>query len=186
MFFLPEAASLGAIRIWNFNRSLLDSSKGIRKARVLLGAVEVWVGELKKASGDTESDYTTTILTGVSEAGGEAGAALTAEQLPPLPFKPRGTDGGGEEQALSPNVADPASVLANTPTDVEGTAREDGGPHGRNPGAAHGGDPMWLAGERRKSAGLGSTLSGRGKTMTCDLEDPDMLPAGLAADKAGA
>jgi hypothetical protein len=61
-----------------------------------------------------------------------------------------------------------------------------GAEQGGGGGGAAGG-PLWLVGgsaEGRGGGGLGLTLSaplslsGRGR-MTCDLEDPDMLPPGL-------
>ncbi len=59
-----------------------------------------------------------------------------------------------------------------------------GGEQGGGGGGAAGG-PLWLAGGAAEGrGGLGLTfsapllLSGRGR-MTCDLEDPDMLPPGL-------
>ena len=61
-----------------------------------------------------------------------------------------------------------------------------GADQGGGGGGAAGG-PLWLAGgavQERGGGGLGLTLSaplslsGRGR-MTCDLEDPDMLPPGL-------
>ena len=184
VFFLPDGVTLGAIRIWNYNKSLLEASKGVRAARVLLRGQQVWEGELAKASGDTSTDYTTTIFFPTSEEGGDEGErALSLDQLPPLPFKSGAMDSG----RLS---ADPG-VMGEEPPML--AAQNVGGGQDGGAAAAAGasGGPLWLAGGTAESRGggglgaLGSTLSaplslsGRSK-MTCDLDDPDMLPPGLS------
>ena len=85
------------MRIWNYNKNLLESSKGVRYIRVMLRGLQVWEGEVKKASGDTATDYTTTILVSPSADGGEEGecASTLLAKLPPLPFKEGAADYGG-------------------------------------------------------------------------------------------
>ena len=174
VFFLPEAADLGAIRVWNFNRSVLDASKGVRKARVLLGATEIWVGELSKASGNTESDYTTTIFSGNHP---NAGEKMKLEDLPPLPFRSKDVEAAALHGEEAEDVAHDSTkaVPAVGSRALDGNASEGGGA-----------GPMWLAGERKNSGGGGanSILAARSKMkMTFDLEDPDVLPARLAASR---
>ncbi len=101
--------TLGAMRIWNYNKNLLESSKGVRYIRVMLRGLQVWEGEIKKASGDTATDYTTTILMPPSADGGEEGecASTLLAKLPPLPFKEGAADSGG------PNALDSGCLRAD-------------------------------------------------------------------------
>ena len=181
VFFLPEGVSLGAIRVWNYNRSLLDAAKGVREARVVLGGKEVWRGEMIKACGDVMVDYTTTIVTagrGVDTSGTDV---LSLEKLPALPFKP----------PLQHSVSAEADVSA-VRTSAAGMEQDGVTPEEepRAGGGGSGGGPPWLAGGAGEGRSLGG-ISPMNSTVTgllssggrvkfkCDLDDPDMLPAGL-------
>jgi hypothetical protein len=40
------------IRIWNYNKSLLESQKGIKNAEIYLDELLLWQGEIKKGVGN--------------------------------------------------------------------------------------------------------------------------------------
>ena len=159
VFFLEEHVELGAMRIWNYNKSVLDVSKGVRCARVLVRGASIWEGELIMGGGDTHSDYTTTIC--VNEMGEDV-----LEKLPALPF------GASVKQDTDCKVVEEA-VHAGIDNGVQTQA-----------------DRPWLPTSGARVAAVvmptPASAGSRGKTVKVglyDLEDPDMLPAGLAASR---
>lgn len=52
---------LGGIRVWNYNKSFLDSIKGVKEVEVVLDGNLVWNGTVIRGSGDAATDYSTEI-----------------------------------------------------------------------------------------------------------------------------
>ncbi len=188
---------------------------------IVLILLEVWAGEVTRASGTTKTDYTTTILIQssaglewVSRSGGGGGRALTVDMLPPLPFSAaiddstpsdaavmvhkgglsRSGGGGGGVDGEGSGV-DVSEERRGEVLDLVGEAS------GAGAGVVAG--PVWLVGGTAEGRGQdvvgvfrstpsvtsvagreggGVSRSGGGKLL-CDLADPDMLPASLAASR---
>jgi len=51
----------GALKIWNYNKSARDSTKGVKEAEILFNDKSVFKGEIKKGQGGVEEDYATII-----------------------------------------------------------------------------------------------------------------------------
>jgi len=66
---------LGGIRIWNYNRSAKDSTKGVKDIEVMVNDEKVWEGVVKIGKGATDEDYSTEIIL-------ERGIQLPTVQLP--------------------------------------------------------------------------------------------------------
>jgi hypothetical protein len=58
---LPSGVRAAWLRIWNYNAGALDSSKGVKNARVLMSDTVMWSGQVNRASGDTISDSSTLV-----------------------------------------------------------------------------------------------------------------------------
>lgn len=52
--------SVGALRIWNYNKSQIENSKGVKDIKVIAND-EKWNGEIKKGCGNEYEDYSTLI-----------------------------------------------------------------------------------------------------------------------------
>lgn len=50
------------LRIWNYNKSILDSTKGLKAFKISINHLQIWEGEVPKASGDTTTEYCSQIL----------------------------------------------------------------------------------------------------------------------------
>ena len=62
VFTLPDDFStLGGLSVWNYNKSSLDSVKGVRGAEVLLNGNMIWSGTIKRGMGRINEDYSTEI-----------------------------------------------------------------------------------------------------------------------------
>jgi len=57
----PPTEVLGGIRVWNYNKSFLDSIKGVKEVEVVLDGGLVWSGTVTRGSGDAATDYSTEI-----------------------------------------------------------------------------------------------------------------------------
>lgn len=56
---------IGAIRIWNYNKSLLESNKGVKEAEVEIKGTRVWLGEVRRGAGNEVEDYSTLVVVGL-------------------------------------------------------------------------------------------------------------------------
>eukprot|EP00767_Chilomastix_cuspidata_P002346 gnl/Chilomastix_cuspidata/2473.p1 GENE.gnl/Chilomastix_cuspidata/2473~~gnl/Chilomastix_cuspidata/2473.p1 ORF type:complete len:1122 (-),score=107.29 gnl/Chilomastix_cuspidata/2473:982-4347(-) len=86
-----KAIGIGAIRVWNYNKSRVHASRGARAVRISFDGIEVWNGEFRKASGHLldASTYTTWIWLTASELYKEAVRANSTahESLDELPLE---------------------------------------------------------------------------------------------------
>jgi hypothetical protein len=48
---------VGSIKMWNYNKSLLDSVKGFKEVEVLFNEKLIWKGIVKKGTGNALSDF---------------------------------------------------------------------------------------------------------------------------------
>ncbi len=71
---LPHT-EVGAFRVWNYNKSMLDSYKGVKEVEIVINEERVWTGVLKRGGVPADSyDHCTEIpLRG-----------LTSVLIPPL------------------------------------------------------------------------------------------------------
>lgn len=59
--YFSKEQELGAIRFWNYNKSTLESVKGIKEIEMLLNNESVWNGMIQRGEGNDNSDYSTTV-----------------------------------------------------------------------------------------------------------------------------
>lgn len=59
---IPGQGEVGALRIWNYNKSPLESLKGIQECRVFIRGQEAFCGRLKKAPGNPYEEYVNDIF----------------------------------------------------------------------------------------------------------------------------
>lgn len=52
---------LSLIKIWNYNKSLIDSVKGVKEIELLLDGNIVWAGTIRRGPGNEYEDYVTNI-----------------------------------------------------------------------------------------------------------------------------
>ena len=52
---------VGALRIWNYNKSSIDATKGVKELEIFLNEQPKWYGPVKCGVGNEESEYCTTI-----------------------------------------------------------------------------------------------------------------------------
>eukprot|EP00826_Nyctotherus_ovalis_P045761 TRINITY_DN5095_c0_g1_i2.p1 TRINITY_DN5095_c0_g1~~TRINITY_DN5095_c0_g1_i2.p1 ORF type:complete len:385 (-),score=70.28 TRINITY_DN5095_c0_g1_i2:53-1207(-) len=62
VFTLPTAPD--GVIIWNYNKSSIDSVKGVREAEILLNGTLVWSGSVRRGQGRVKEDYSTEIVLG--------------------------------------------------------------------------------------------------------------------------
>ncbi|KAL4511622.1 hypothetical protein ABPG72_012467 [Tetrahymena utriculariae] len=48
---------IGALRVWNYNKSLIDSVKGIKEIEIIRNNNLIWVGQIKKGIGKESENY---------------------------------------------------------------------------------------------------------------------------------
>ena len=53
--------NIGYIKLWNFNKSEVESVKGLKKVEISLNGNIVWTGDIKKGCGNTYDNYCTLI-----------------------------------------------------------------------------------------------------------------------------
>ena len=53
---------LGAIRLWNYNKSIIDFTKGIKDIEIILNDQIMWEGTLEGGKGQTDVDYSTSVV----------------------------------------------------------------------------------------------------------------------------
>jgi protein JBTS26 len=52
---------MGGLRVWNYNKGLIDSVKGVKECEVLVNGKLIWSGHMKKGNGSETDDYSTKI-----------------------------------------------------------------------------------------------------------------------------
>jgi hypothetical protein len=52
---------VGGLKVWNYNKDVLNCVKGVKEVRVEVDGVKQWEGEIAKATGRTDVDYATPI-----------------------------------------------------------------------------------------------------------------------------
>lgn len=57
----PKSSEIGAIRLWNYNKSTLESVKGIKEIEMLINGENVWNGLVQRGEGNDNVDYSTVI-----------------------------------------------------------------------------------------------------------------------------
>lgn len=59
---LPSV-EIGALRLWNYNKSMLDSYKGVKEIELIINEERVWAGVLKRGGVPADSiDHCTEII----------------------------------------------------------------------------------------------------------------------------
>jgi hypothetical protein len=58
---IPASIQLGGMRLWNYNKSFLDSVKGIRELEVLLNGNVMWYGIVNRGCGNKFDVYSTDV-----------------------------------------------------------------------------------------------------------------------------
>jgi len=53
--FGAKATEIGLIRIWNYNKNRIHSSRGAREVAIWLDTKLIFMGEIERASGDLEN-----------------------------------------------------------------------------------------------------------------------------------
>ena len=53
---------LGAMRIWNYNKSMIESTKGIKELEIVNHGVVIWSNELTRAPGNPYEQYCNEII----------------------------------------------------------------------------------------------------------------------------
>ena len=53
---------ISGVRIWNYNKGILDSTKGVKDVLIFRNNTQVWEGEIEKTTGDPDAEYYTEIL----------------------------------------------------------------------------------------------------------------------------
>ena len=74
-----KAINLGGIKIWNYNKSIRDSTKCVNELKIMLNDTIMWTGSLQKGKGQINLDYATAI---VLKSNAEPGFALPQEEIP--------------------------------------------------------------------------------------------------------
>jgi hypothetical protein len=68
---------IGAVRLWNYNKSLLEIDKGARLVEVEIKGDRVWRGEVARGCGNELEDYSTMVSINL-----EQGVEIHAPQVP--------------------------------------------------------------------------------------------------------
>jgi len=91
---LKNVKGVGAFRIWNYNKSLIDSIKGIKKLEIIHNKNLVWIGNVNRGPGNEFETYHTEIIL-------KQGITLPPIEQPQIinppvettePEKPKGSD----------------------------------------------------------------------------------------------
>lgn len=59
---LAATDKVGGLKVWNYNKSLLDAVKGVKELEVLLNDVVVWEGIVSRGSGNPDDDCCTEVV----------------------------------------------------------------------------------------------------------------------------
>lgn len=52
---------VSAIRIWNYNKSSIDTTKGVKDLEIFLNEAPRWYGTIDRGSGNETNEYCTTV-----------------------------------------------------------------------------------------------------------------------------
>ena len=61
MHVTPPSNDLAALRLWNYNKSVLESVKGVKEMEVEYRGRIVWSGIVNRGAGNQYTDYSTVI-----------------------------------------------------------------------------------------------------------------------------
>lgn len=61
MIKVPKKEGLSSLKIWNFNKNINESIKGVKNMEVLINEEIVWRGQILRGCGNSVFDYSTTI-----------------------------------------------------------------------------------------------------------------------------
>mmetsp|Transcript_34417 Transcript_34417/g.60330 ORF Transcript_34417/g.60330 Transcript_34417/m.60330 type:complete len:1207 (+) Transcript_34417:737-4357(+) len=59
---LAANEKVGGLKVWNYNKSLLDAVKGVKEMEVLVNDAVAWEGIVKRGSGNQDEDFGTEIV----------------------------------------------------------------------------------------------------------------------------
>jgi hypothetical protein len=59
VLFFNKQVELGGVKIWNYNKSIIDFTKGIKEVECILNDNLVWNGKIDGAKGKSTEDYST-------------------------------------------------------------------------------------------------------------------------------
>jgi hypothetical protein len=60
----PVDTTLGGIRLWNFNKSMLESVKGFKEVELLLNDIQIWTGTVARGNGHVSVKNCTEVKVG--------------------------------------------------------------------------------------------------------------------------
>ena len=60
--YFDKSIQLGGLKVWNFNKGILDCTKGVQQMQVLLNHQLLWEGSLEPGKGYTNVDYAKKII----------------------------------------------------------------------------------------------------------------------------
>ena len=78
---LPRHRGLRRLKIWNYNKSLLDAVKGVRRAHLLVDGDSRWLGDVAKGSGNELTDHATIINLATAETNANFAPVATDHDL---------------------------------------------------------------------------------------------------------
>lgn len=58
---IDKDTRIGGLKIWNYNKSSLDCTKGVKEVEILINDSNVWQGRIESGRGQTSVEYATAI-----------------------------------------------------------------------------------------------------------------------------
>ena len=80
-----KQVQIGGIKIWNYNKGVLDCTKGVYELQIILNDAIKWKGQLSPGKGQVNVDYAKAIIL---KDNPEAGFELPKEDIP-VPEQPK-------------------------------------------------------------------------------------------------
>ena len=62
VLFFAKDTELGGIKIWNYNKSITDFTKGLKDVEIILNDMQVWQGRINGGKGKTDEDFSTKVI----------------------------------------------------------------------------------------------------------------------------
>ena len=62
LFRLDKTVSIGGIKIWNYNKGIIDCTKGVHELQILVNDRVRWSGTLTPGKGQINTDYAKAII----------------------------------------------------------------------------------------------------------------------------
>jgi len=59
---LDKNQSVGGLKIWNYNKSAIDCTKGIKELAMFINNEQVWQGTLESGKGSITTEYASFIV----------------------------------------------------------------------------------------------------------------------------